>query len=311
MKLSHIRDVTAVAERGSVRAAARYLGIAQPAVSRSIRELEHELGVALFERSARGVRLTPLGELFVRRAQAAQSELRQAREEIDQHRGIGTGIVAAGLSTASLLSLLPRAIEPFQARFPKVLIKITEGLFTALEAGLKSGEIDFYIGPMAETRPSREFLVETLFANTRRIFCRKGHALAGETSLAALADALWIATRVTSCDSAELIEPFERHGLRSPQIGMQAPSALTMAIAAASSDMLVMLPEQWLDAPITKEMLTCIPVQEALPGPSICLIRRASLPLTPAAEYLSDLLRRSAADLTARRETTGWNPQAL
>jgi DNA-binding transcriptional LysR family regulator len=48
MKLNHIRDVIAVAERGSLRSAARHLGIAQPAITRSIRELEHELGAPLF-----------------------------------------------------------------------------------------------------------------------------------------------------------------------------------------------------------------------------------------------------------------------
>lgn len=305
MKLSHIRDLTTVAERGSVRAAARYLGIAQPAVSRSIRELEHELGVTLFERSSRGVSLTEMGELFVQRALAAQNELRQAREEIDQRRGMATGVVSVGLSTASLLSLLPRAIQPFQVRFPGALLKITEGLFTALEANLKSGELDFYIGPTAETPPAQEFIVDTLFANTRRVFCRKGHPMAEARSLAELVDATWISTKVTTFDNAELVPLFKRHGLPSPKIGMHAPSALTMAIASANSDMLMMLPEQWLEAPLTKEMLTCIPIDEELPAPSICLIRRARLPLTPAAEYLSDMLCRSAAALVAKREPRG------
>ncbi|HTP81621.1 MAG TPA: LysR family transcriptional regulator, partial [Alphaproteobacteria bacterium] len=59
MKLSQVRDVVAVAERGSLRAAARHLGAAQPALSRSIHELERELGVPLFERRARGMVLTP------------------------------------------------------------------------------------------------------------------------------------------------------------------------------------------------------------------------------------------------------------
>ena len=74
MKLTHLRDVVAVAERGSLRAAARHLGIAQPAITRSIREIERELGVVLFERRARGVVLTPMGEVFMRRALVMQNE---------------------------------------------------------------------------------------------------------------------------------------------------------------------------------------------------------------------------------------------
>ena len=68
MKLVQIRDLTAVAQRGSMRAAARQLGITQAAISRSIREIEHELGVPLFERGTKGVVLTPLGQVFLRRA---------------------------------------------------------------------------------------------------------------------------------------------------------------------------------------------------------------------------------------------------
>ena len=61
MKFSAVRDFLAVAERGSLRAAARQLNGSQPAISRSIQELERELGVVLFERSPSGVQLTPMG----------------------------------------------------------------------------------------------------------------------------------------------------------------------------------------------------------------------------------------------------------
>src|ERR1041384_4427354 len=68
MKFNQLRDVVAIAERGSLCAAARHLALAQPALTRSVHELERELGVPLFERRARGMILTPMGEAFVRRA---------------------------------------------------------------------------------------------------------------------------------------------------------------------------------------------------------------------------------------------------
>lgn len=304
MKLSQIRDVVTVAERGSVRSAARQLGIAQPAISRSIRELEHELGVTLFERSARGVALTPMGELFVKRAQAAQSELRQARDEIEQSKGQTTGLVSAGLSTVSHLALLPGALERFRARYPSVMLRISEGLLPSLEGALRDGTLDFYIGPLAETPPAQEFIVEKLFDNTRRVFCRRDHRLAGATSLAELAEAQWISTSVTANDDAELVPLFASYGLPRPKIAIHAPSALTMALATANSDLLMMLPEQWLEAPITRNLLACIEVREKLPAPPICFVRRARLPLTPAAEYFADMLRRSAIYLVSAREAT-------
>lgn len=65
MKLHHFREVVAIAERGSIRAAARHLAMAQPALTRSLAELERELGAPLFERRARGVVATALGQAFI------------------------------------------------------------------------------------------------------------------------------------------------------------------------------------------------------------------------------------------------------
>src|SRR6185437_15203554 len=120
MKLSQFRDVVAIAERGSLRAAARHLRLAQPALTRSIRELERELGSPLFERQARGMMLTPVGTVFVERAKAVLSEVRRAREEAEQLHGGTRGSVVAGLSIAAHLALLPAALRSFRARYPDV-----------------------------------------------------------------------------------------------------------------------------------------------------------------------------------------------
>lgn len=303
MKLTQIRDIAAVAERGSLRAAARQLGIAQPAISRSIRELEHELGVTLFERSARGVKLTPFGELFLRRALAAQNELRQAREEISQLKGATTGQVSVALSTGSHIALLPKAIEPFRRRFPDTFVQITEGLFSSLEPALLDGNIDFYVGPLSEATPSQQFIVEKLFDNTRVVFGRKGHALGNAQSLRELSDAGWIVTTVTAASEAELDPLFAGHGLPPPRVEMRASSALSMIVAAANSDLLMVLPEQWLGSPLAKELLDPLPLKETLPAAPICIVRRARLPLTPAAEHFADLLHRSAENLLSSRSS--------
>lgn len=88
MKLTHLRDIIAVSEHGSLRAAGRHLGIAQPAITRSIREIEHELGVPLFERHAKGVRLTSMGEVFVRaRRQSTPNCGGRAKRSISSRAG--------------------------------------------------------------------------------------------------------------------------------------------------------------------------------------------------------------------------------
>lgn len=124
MKLSHIRDVLAVADCGSLRAASRQSGIAQPAITRSIHEIEQELGAQLFERHPKGVRLTPIGEAFRRRAVTIQSEMRRAKEEVAQLKGEGGGQVSIAVSVAASISLLPPAVAAFRKRQPDALLKV-------------------------------------------------------------------------------------------------------------------------------------------------------------------------------------------
>jgi LysR family transcriptional regulator, regulator of abg operon len=310
MKLSQLRDVVAVAERGSLRAAARHLGLAQPAITRSIQEIERELGVALFERQAKGMVPTPMGELFVRRAKAVQGELLRARDEIDQLRGQTTGRVSVGLSTVSHIALLPRALDTFRGRYPEVFLDFAEGLLPTMETALKDGNLDFYVGPLPETQLPKEFAVEKLFDNERVVLARKNHPLAHATSLRELVDADWITTSITVQHNAELGPLFERHGLPAPKIRMLAHSALTMIVAAASSDLLTMLPKQWCEFPWTSALLQVIAVKDVLPAPAMHIVRRARLPLTPAAEYLCDLLRRAARQQIAKpRELTRTEPR--
>lgn len=81
MKLSHFRTAAAIAESGSLRAAARNLGVAQPSLTRGLSELEREIGAPLFERRSKGMIATPIGEAFVRRATAILNDVRQHKRK--------------------------------------------------------------------------------------------------------------------------------------------------------------------------------------------------------------------------------------
>jgi len=296
MKLHQIRDLLAVAEKGSLRAAARQLGLAQPSISRSIRELERELGAPLLERQARGTVLTPAGRMFVRRAGAAASELRRAREEIAQFHGGAEGSVSAGLSSVPLLALLPKALAPFQQRYPRIELRLRDGAFPAFEGGLKDGSVDFYIGVAPEKRPGAELRMEKLFDNTRVVLARHGHPLGGARSLADLTQALWVSTSITDRAESEIGDLFRQHRLPAPRMGARTQGgALGLVTLLAHSDMLAIVPRQWTEFPPTKGTLRVLALKETIAAPPIALIRRAALPLTPAAEYLCDLLRRAGA----------------
>jgi LysR family transcriptional regulator, regulator of abg operon len=293
MKLNQLRDVIAIAERGSLRGAARHLGLAQPALTRSVHDLERELGAPLFERRARGMRLTTMGESFVRRANAILSEVRRARDEVEQLSGGVGGKVVAGLSLAPHVALLPKALPAFRKRYPHVQLHVIEGLLPTLEAGLKDGSVDFYVGPQDERRLPSELVQEKLFDNTRVILGRIGHPLSGARSLRELANAEWAASSVTFKAEEEFRELFEQHNLAPPRLMLRSQSALTLMVTLANSDLLTMVPVQWTRFSPIANMLAAIPVKETLRAPPIVVVRRGELPLTPAAEFLLDLLKRN------------------
>ncbi|ASD81418.1 LysR family transcriptional regulator [Burkholderia gladioli] len=293
MKLNTLRDFIAVAERGGLRAAARFLGQPQPAISRSIRDLEKELGVALFERHVKGVRLTTAGSAFLRRANVVRNELQRARDEIEQMRGETHGRVTLCMSTAAHLGLLPGVLRPFRSRYPDINLEIIDGVYPVVEASLMDGTVDCYIGPAPVTVPG-ELQIEKLFDNNRVIIARRGHPLAKARSLCELVEAEWITTSITHRAEEELGPLFEKHGLPAPRLAMRAQSALTFMTALANSNLLMMLPVQWIKYPPLSELFEEIRVAEPLHAPPVCIVQRTGLPLTPATEYFCTLIRRIA-----------------
>jgi DNA-binding transcriptional LysR family regulator len=300
MKFNQLRNVVAIAEQGSLRAAARELGLAQPALSRSVQELEHELGVQLFERRARGMLLTPIGAAFFKRAKNVMTELKRARDEAEQLHGGTSGTVTVAMSIVPHLAIAPNILRPFLKRYPSVQLQIIEGLYTTVEGRLKDGSIDFYVGPPPERKLPPELSSEKLFDNTRMIFCRKGHPLEGARSLKELAGADWMTTSITYSAQTELKELFARHRLPMPRLVLRSQSALTLMISLVYSDCLAMVPVQWASFPFTAGALSVIDIGELPKPPPITAIRRSSLPLTPAAEYLLDLVRRNKPDVPRR-----------
>lgn len=299
MKMHHLRDLLAIMEKGSINAAAKHLGMAQPALSRSVRELEKQLGVPLLERHSTGAVLTPMGELFARRATAAMNELRRGHEEIQQLTGEVHGTVVACVSSVSHIALLSEALKPFVLTYPNVKLRIIEAVYPVVEARLKSGAIDFYIGAAPPNGAAPDLQTVKLFDNTRVVLARKDHPLAQARSLAALIDASWITTSITDYAEAEFSSLFSLHGLPAPKLALQAETALTWITALLETDMLVMSPIQWVGVPMLKGLIVQVPIQEVIPAPSIVLIRRGAIPSTPAAEHLCDLMRRPASRIHA------------
>lgn len=142
MDFKQLKALVTVAEAGSVTKAAELLHLVQPAVTRQIRTLEHELGVPLFERTRQGMRPTDAGAVLIERARRALHELDRARAEIRPAPGIVTGTASVGLleSAADLLS------EPIVAAVarthPGIELRIITGYSGHLQRWLDDGDLD-------------------------------------------------------------------------------------------------------------------------------------------------------------------------
>src|ERR1700751_5492945 len=114
-----------------------------------------------------------------------------------------------------------------------------------------------------------------------------------------LVDAEWITPSITSKAENELGDLFKHYGLPPPILALQCQSALTLLTSLANSDLLAMAPSHWMDATFANHILTTIRVREEITAPSIVLVKRSDVPLSPAAGHLLDLMKRAAANVEA------------
>jgi LysR family nitrogen assimilation transcriptional regulator len=140
-----LRYFIQIARAGSFSRAAAELYIAQPALSRQITKLEHELGVELFVRHGRGVKLTSAGAMLLERAEMITHYVRQTGEQVRAAGDAMTGHITIGMPPAVGMPLLPRVIEAFMARWPRVSIHVREGLSTSLQEWLLDRRVDLAI----------------------------------------------------------------------------------------------------------------------------------------------------------------------
>jgi LysR family transcriptional regulator of abg operon len=305
MKLTHFRDLLAVVQSGSLRAASRQLGIAQPVITRSIRELEHELGTPLLERHSKGVVLTPAGERFARRIEAVRAEVRRAREEVDQWGGDFGGEVAVGMTPMVCMTVMPPAIAEFTKRYPKAVTKITQSLFRPIENRLADGLLDFWVGTVDENSVSTRFAVERLLPHNRRIAARPNHPLLLAKSLDELAGASWVRPSLDDRSvETDVEEAFQRLGIPPPNVAVHSSSMLVTLQIVANTDLLTVLPEQIFSTMPVQQF--CVPLEfiAPLPAAPVCMVHRQGLPLTPLAENLSDLMRKAAHNYLRQSKST-------
>ncbi len=176
LDLTSIRLALACARTGSLTAAAQELHLAAAAASRRLRELETTLGSALFERHARGLRVTPAGDVMVRHGLALLQHLERLGHEVTDLREGHTRHVRLCTSTAALNQFLPPLLAGFADRHPDIRVDLEEQVTTAVVAALREGRCDlgiFVEGPAVDDLSPQVFAQDELV-----LVLPRGHALA-------------------------------------------------------------------------------------------------------------------------------------
>ncbi|MEI3597355.1 MULTISPECIES: LysR family transcriptional regulator [unclassified Oceanobacillus] len=140
MELRQIKYFIEVAKREHVTDAANHLHVAQSAVSRQIAKLEEELGVSLFIREGRNVRLTPIGEIFLKHMEQAIHVIEDAEQVIHEYTDPEKGTIHIGFVSTLALYILPTLISAFRRNYPEVKFKLIQGNYYELKNYVLKGK---------------------------------------------------------------------------------------------------------------------------------------------------------------------------
>lgn len=182
MELRQIQYFIEVAKREHVTEAAYALHVAQSAVSRQIFNLEAELGVNLFIREGRNVRLTPIGRMFLDHMQQAMNVIEKAKREVEEYLDPERGIIRVGFPSSLAAYMLPTVISAFRQEHPHVKFQLRQGSYHFLIDAVDKGDIDIaLLGPV----PTQEKRVkgDILFLENIVALLPSNHPLAKESSV--------------------------------------------------------------------------------------------------------------------------------
>lgn len=286
-------------ERRLARAAAA-AGLTQPAASKLLRQIEETLDVQLFERHARGVAPTRYGEILVRHARSALSEIGLAREELAALKAGRTGKAAVGTIVEPGANLVPAAIATLKERYPGTLVRVEIDPSRQLVQRLLQGQLDMVIARLLDAEAAEELVYEPLALDEpHAVIASARHPLAARAHLRLedLIEQPWIMPPPGSLVREKLAAMFLHQGLPQPADIVETSSLPMTTALLEQGRMIVALPEvsvaSYCSAGILKVLMTDLPVGIGGFG----LITRRNRELSPGARLMLSMLREVAEKL--------------
>ncbi|MCY3874817.1 MAG: LysR family transcriptional regulator [Rhodobacteraceae bacterium] len=262
IKLRQLRQLVVVAEEGSIRAAAQRLSMGQPALSRSLRTIEDQLQVKLFERGPAGVVLTRYGEILCGYARIIETNLRFSAEEFENVHGGRGGRIRLGIGPYEGFTIAHRAIAKMFERRPDLEVVLIEGDYDVLAEKLLGGGIDLILGPAPIGDVAHGLQWETL-AHTRPVLVvRRDHPLAERKTvdLQTLSVADWILSVEGSNARTRINEVFRRFGLEPPAGPINAYPSMTALELVKKLDVVALLPRKLVEKDRKAGLIRALPL---------------------------------------------------
>ena len=296
LKLRHLQMLVALDQFRHLGRAAEFLSVTQPAVSKTLVEIERMFGLPLFDRSTRGTEPTAAGLSVVRFARSVLAGYDRTRAEIAAEASDASGRTSVGAMVVATPVLLAQAVERLKARSIHTSVLIEEGDLTRLLPKLRLGELDLFVGRLEPGYASPDLETEALYAEPMAVVVQPGHVLARKrkpqwADLGALPCVMpppWASLRV------KLDQMFFAHDLHPPADIVESASFLTQLAFIHQRGAVAFMARSVAQHFAAQGMLAVLPLAVPIDLPPVGLITLRGQRPTPVTEQLIDCLRQVA-----------------
>ncbi|MBE3639231.1 LysR substrate-binding domain-containing protein [Mangrovicoccus algicola] len=295
IKLRHLQAFTTITRAGSFRAAAEQLLLTQPAISRSMAELEEILGARLLSRDRGGVALTPVGAFFLSFAEASLAALERGISGVGEFAPEAGLSMRIGMQPAAAARLMPAVTRALEQEPAGLGVTLQEGSHADLAQRLRDGQLDLVVGMQGPPETMADLSFVQLYTERLAIVAAPGHPALERPDLQALAD--WPAVYPPPEDP---VRPVLRrflvgHGVPLPRIRVETGSFAFGLSRTLGGDALWFAPEGMVQEAVARGLLARLPLNTEATAMPAGLIARAGEDQTPAGRRLLPALRGALA----------------
>lgn len=294
IRLRHLHTFVAVAQQGTLGRAAETLNLSQPALSKTLNELEQLTGTRLFERGRLGAQLTLVGEQFLTHAVKVLDALNSAGQALNRKEGLNNDIVRIGALPTAALGILPTVIGQFHKQQKDITLQVATMNNTMLLAGLKSGEIDIGIGRMSDPELMSGLHYELLFLESLKLVVRPGHPLLQETvTLSRVMEWPVVVSPKGTVPRQNAEALLQSQGCKMRAGCIETLSASLSRQLTVDFDYVWFVPSGAVKDDLRRGVLTALPIATQGAGEPIGILTRVDATLTPGTQTLLSAIRKS------------------